>query len=353
MCALDAGVRVPDGVLPLERPRERVERVHVRVGAPEVDHAIDDRRGRLDAREASAISRIRIVDVERPQRLPREGVERIHRAVPRPDVHHTLNHRRRCRHGRRSGAGREEPPDIQLRHGGGVDHPLLGVETVPREIEAVGGPVGQGGTRRRRRRAHRAEPFAGLEPCPATELQTVALGARAQHDVHRLRIRRQRGRERPPAHHLHLAAGDDHDPLDGPRLAREAVALVSAGSTDRPPPGGRQVVGAVEPIARRGADAEAAAEKRGIVCAPVAAPEGDLPVARDGGEASLGLCGAVFEHELLAGDLLVATGRRRARARRTGRPRPDCRREAYQQTNDSQGYAPHDDVLHRHDPTAP
>src|SRR4029077_7762411 len=137
----------------------------------------------------------------------------------------------------------------------------------------------------------------------------------------------QRGGERPLAHHLHLAAGDHHDPVDRPRLAREAVTLVSAAGTDRPPYGARQVVGTVELITRGGAHAEAAAEVRGIVCAPVAAPEGNLPVVREageGGEASLGRRGAVLQHELLAGDRLVATGRRRARARRTGRPRTDC-----------------------------
>src|SRR5262249_54087257 len=124
----------------------------------------------------------------------------------------------------------------------------------------------------------RAEPFAGLEPDPATELETVAPAASAQHDVHRTRIRRQRGGERPPAHHLDLAAADDHDPLDRSRLAREAVTLVVAGSPDRPPPGGRQVVGTVEPITRGGADAEAAAELRGIVGAPIAPSEGNPPI---------------------------------------------------------------------------
>src|SRR5262249_27318560 len=130
-------------------------------------------------------------------------------------------------------------------------------------------------------------------------------------------------------------------------------ALGSVGTTGRPPPRRRQVVGAVEPIARGGADAEAAAEKRGIVCAPVAAPESDPPVVREGGEPSLGLCGAVLEHELLAGDLLVATRRRRARARRTGRPRTDCRGEADQQTRDPRDVAKQDDALQGQDLTAP
>src|SRR6185503_7113624 len=147
--------------------------------------------------------------------------------------------------------------------------------------------------------------------------------------------------------------GDHHDPIDGPVLAREAVALVLARSPDRPPAGGRQVVRTVESITRGGAYAEAAAELRGIVGAPVAAPEGDRRVVRKAEKTSLGLRGAVLQHEPLAGDLLVACGRRRARARRAGRPRTECRREAGQQADDSQGDAEHDDVLQRRGATAP
>src|SRR5207253_392230 len=145
-------------------------------------------------------------------------------------------------------------------------------------------------------------------------------------------------------------AGDHHDLVDGPRLTREAIAVVLARSADRLPASRRQVVGTVEPITRGGADAEAAAEERGIVCAPVAPPEGDRRVVRETEEASLGRRWAVRQHEPLAGDLLIATGRRRARARRTGRPRTDCTVEADQQADDSQGDAQHDDVLRRQRP---
>ena len=231
--------------------------------------------------------------------------------------------------------------------GGGVDQPLLGVEAVPREIEAVGGPVHRGRTRCRRRRARRAEPFARLEPRPVTELETVAPGARAQHDVHRARIRRQGDRER--AHDLYPVAGDYHDPVDGPRLARELVALVLTWSTDRLPASRRQVVRTVEAITRGREDAKAAAELRGIVCAPVTAPERDRGVFREREEASHGRRGAGVQREPLADDRLLVSGC----TRRSGRPRTERSGEADQQAHDSQIDAQHDDLLRRRGATAP
>src|SRR5262249_7075610 len=69
VCPLDARGRVAERGLPHQRPRLRIERVHVCVGAPEVDHAVCDGSGRLDSGEPVAVLGMRIIDVECPQRL--------------------------------------------------------------------------------------------------------------------------------------------------------------------------------------------------------------------------------------------------------------------------------------------